>query len=545
MRDRPARILAVDDDADSLALLRTELELAGYEVATAESGQQALNLAAAQTPDLVLLDITMPGLDGFQVCAALRDDEATRTVPVVMVTVSTDRVVRIRALDAGADDFLTKPFDEAELLARVRSLLRMRELHRELADAQAEVVRATTEARERNTQTESEEALRRSEDRLRQSQKMEAIGLLAGGVAHDFNNLLTAIIGFGDLAIDRLAEGDLVRSYVQEIIDAGQRASTLTRQLLVFSRHEMVVPEVLDLNAVVSSVERLLERVIGEDVDMAAILAPDLGLIQADRGHLEQVLLNLAVNARDAMPQGGKLTILTANQDVGPGGDLPPGQYVMVAATDTGTGIPPEVRERIFEPFFTTKETGKGTGLGLSTVYGIVQQMAGHINVYSEAGKGTSFKIYIPRCDEHAMEAGAVVAAPAIAAGTETILLAEDEAGVRNLVRAVLQDEGYTVIEADRGTMALKRAEEYGEAIDLLITDVIMPDINGSELAQQLLAERPDLRVLFMSGYPGDVAVRHGVLAEGASYLAKPFGPRDLARKVRAVLDAPSTTGLD
>ncbi|HEV8266250.1 MAG TPA: response regulator [Gemmatimonadales bacterium] len=383
---------------------------------------------------------------------------------------------------------------------------------------------------------------RQLEEQLRQSQKMEAIGQLAGGVAHDFNNILTAIHGYADLVAADLPAGDRRAEDVDEIRKAARRAAALTRQLLAFSRKQVLEPRVLDVNGLVENLDKMLQPVLGENVDLTAHLAPDLHAVRADPNQLEQVILNLAINARDAMPRGGKLTIETANVDLDEEYAarhvaVVPGRYVMLAVSDTGTGMDAQTQARIFEPFFTTKEPGKGTGLGLSTVYGIVKQSGGNIWLYSEPGRGTTFKIYLPATD-----ASAAAAAPAASAtrldGVETVLLAEDDEPLRRLARRALASRGYTVLEADGGAAALEVGRRHAGPIHLLLTDVVIPDMDGRTLAQALRAERPELRVLYMSGYADKAIVHHGVLDPDVAYLAKPFTTEAVARKVREVLDA-------
>ena len=381
---------------------------------------------------------------------------------------------------------------------------------------------------------------RRLEGQLLQAQKMEAVGRLAGGVAHDFNNLLTVILSYSDLLLEDLPPEIPDRADVAEIRKAAVAASSLTRQLLAFSRQQVLEPRVLDVNTVVASTEKLLTRLLGEDVSLTTTLAAALGAVKVDPGQLEQIIMNLAVNARDAMPRGGRLSIETANVEMDEsyvhGHPLArPGHYVMLAVSDTGTGMDAATQARIFEPFFTTKEAGKGTGLGLATVYGIVRQSSGFIWVYSEPGHGTSFKIYLPRVDEPVSPAGAP--APQVVGGSETVLVVEDVAAVRAVTRQMLERQGYCVLEAANGATALSLARQHQSAIHLLVTDVVMPEVSGRELADQLVQLRPDMRVLFMSGYTDDAVVRHGILQEGIAYLQKPFTPDTLARKVRAVLD--------
>ncbi len=390
---------------------------------------------------------------------------------------------------------------------------------------------------------QAEEALRRSEEQLRQAQKMEAIGRLAGGVAHDFNNLLTAVMGYSEFLLNEFPWDDQRRRYLQEIYNTAERAASLTRQLLAFSRKQVLQPRVVNMNAILASVEKMLRRLIGEDIDLVTVQEPQLGAVKVDPSQIEQVILNLAINARDAMPHGGKLTLETSNVHLDEDyarrhAGVRPGRYVMLAVSDTGSGMDAETRSRIFEPFFTTKRHGKGTGLGLATVYGIVKQSGGHIWVYSEPGRGTTFKIYFPRVEEKAesVDAGAGVAQTL--QGTETILLVEDEEVVRDVASRILDHYGYTVLEARSGAQALRICEEHKGPIHLLVTDVVMPQMSGRQLAEQLAELRPQIKVLYVSGYTDNAIVHHGVLEEGTAFLGKPFTPEALARKVREVLDA-------
>jgi PAS domain S-box-containing protein len=388
-------------------------------------------------------------------------------------------------------------------------------------------------------------AERQLEDQLRQAQKMEAVGRLAGGVAHDFNNLLTVISGRVQLLESQLAPDDATRRHVALIGSAADRATAVTRQLLAFSRKQLLQLEVVDLNAIVESLKTMLRHLIGEDVALVTNLTSAPVWIKADRGQLEQVLMNLAVNARDAMFQGGRLTIETRTVER-PGGferdhlGVQPGSHVLLMVSDTGVGIDAETRAHLFEPFFTTKAPGKGTGLGLATVYGIVTQSGGHISVESEPGRGATFRIYFPRVAAPAGVPETRPAEPPAARGSETILLVEDEEAVRSLVGEILQMRGYTVLEARHPGEALLLAERHPAPIHLLVTDVVMPQMDGHELAERLLSARPELRVIYMSGYTANVSVLRGVLETGSTFLPKPFTPDALARRVREVLDTPA-----
>jgi two-component system cell cycle sensor histidine kinase/response regulator CckA len=383
---------------------------------------------------------------------------------------------------------------------------------------------------------------RRLELQFLQAQKMEAIGRLAGGVAHDFNNLLTVIQSYTDLMLEDLAPEDTKRDDLLEVRKAAEAATALTRQLLAFSRRQVLQPKVLNLNTILANTEKMLRRLIGEDVRLTTSSAPDLGLVKVDPGQLEQVIMNLAVNARDAMPQGGQLTIETTNVEMDEsylrGHTVAlPGRYVMLAVSDTGIGMDAATQARIFEPFFTTKEPGKGTGLGLATVYGIVKQSGGFIWVYSEPGQGTTFKVYLP------LAGGSVESEPAPTAvpprGRETVLIAEDMAAVRAVTKQMLERQGYTVLEAPDGESALQLAGQHPGPIELLVTDVVMPMLGGRQLASRLRELRPNVKVLYISGYTDDAIVHHGILDAGIAYLQKPYTPDALARKVREVLGPP------
>ena len=392
-------------------------------------------------------------------------------------------------------------------------------------------------------QKRAEEALCRSEEQLRQSQKMEAIGRLAGGVAHDFNNLLSVILSRTSILLEELGPAEAIREDLEEIARAGQRGADLTRQLLMFSRQEVVAPRILDLNVTVANLDKLLRHIVGEDIELVHHRTEVPALVQADPSHLDQVIMNLVVNARDATPPGGKLTLETrsvvldedyARTHLG----VAPGPYVMLAVSDTGTGMDRETQKRIFEPFFTTKEKGKGTGLGLSTVLGIVERSGGAVWVYSEPGRGTTFRVYLPRV---AGEPDAEASGPTLVEdlrGSETILLVEDEDQIRKVAREILLKQGYRVIEARNGVEAMAAAEQHPGNIDLLVSDVVMPQMGGPELAERLVRLRPTMKVLCMSGYTDDALIRHGALKGSIAYLQKPITPATLARKTRTVLDA-------
>jgi PAS domain S-box-containing protein len=392
-------------------------------------------------------------------------------------------------------------------------------------------------------------ARKQLEEQLIQSRKMEAVGRLAGGIAHDFNNLLTIISGYNRLLLDRLPPQDANRGYAEEILKAGERAAALTRQLLMFSRREMTPPRVVNLNKIISSASQMLRRLIPQSIELVFIPHPNLGNVKADPGQMEQALVNLVINARDAMPKGGKITIETANVEL----DheycrthlgVAPGRYVMMAVTDSGRGMDPETKRHIFEPFFTTKAPGQGTGLGLSTVYGIVKQNHGDIWVYSEIERGTTFKVYLPRVDQPEEEEQKTPEIPSKSRlGGETILVVEDEPGVRNLVRTVLAENGYRVLVAADILEALQISQRHGGPIDLLLTDVVLPHASGIEVAKHLQASRPNLRVLYMSGYTENAVTHQSALDTNVELLPKPFSFEQLLIRVRQLLDIRSPAG--
>ena len=411
-----------------------------------------------------------------------------------------------------------------------------------ITDESGKVVKMIGTAQDITETKRAEEALRRSEEQLRQAQKMEAVGRLAGGVAHDFNNLLTVINGYCAMSVQKMKPNSALRKNFEEIESAAERAAALTAQLLAFSRKQVLKPRVLNLNTIVGGMEKMLRRLIGEDIELTTTFDAALGNVKADPGQIEQVILNMAVNARDAMPRGGKLTIRATNVSLDQttrmrNRELEVGEYIMLAISDTGVGMTEEVRAHLFEPFFTTKGLGRGTGLGLATCYGIVCQSGGDIRVYSEPNRGTTFKIYLPRVD-------AAVAPPSrsrdgnvLPRGTESILVVEDEAAVRRLAITVLRNQGYQVHEAHDGLEALNVISQ-GTPLDLILTDVIMPKMSGKELYDRLKVTNPDVKVLFMSGYTDDALALHGVLDAEFSFIEKPFSPSRLARKVRETIDA-------
>jgi signal transduction histidine kinase len=511
------KILIVEDEIVVARDLENQLRALGYVVSgTAASGEEAVTLAKQAAPDLVLMDIRLQGrLDGI---AAADEIRKRLQLPVVYLTAHADDSTVRRARATEPFGYLLKPFEERELRITLEMALYKHRAERER---------------------------KHLEEQLFQAQKMESIGRLAGGVAHDFNNLLTAINGNCSLLLRSMAADHPWREIVEDIFRAGERAAELTRQLLAFSRKQLLQPRVLDLNAVVTGMKKMLARIIGETIVLKTELQADLGPVRADQGQMEQVILNLTFNARDAMPEGGTLTLATAEVELGEKGipghpEIRPGHYRRLTVTDTGHGMDAAVRERIFEPFFTTKELGKGTGMGLAMVYGIVKQSDGHILVQSMPGSGTTFSIYLPAA---ARDTAAPVPAPTnpvLAGGTETILLVEDEHSVRITLRRVLSLCGYTVLEARHGHEANQLSERHAGHIDLLISDVQMPQLGGPDLARLLRQNRPDLKVLFISGY-GDNRLVAQSGAGGDPFLQKPFTPEALTAKVREALDGKAT----
>ncbi len=642
-----AGVLIVDDTPAKLVALAAIVSGMALEIVTATSGEQALRQLLKRDFAVILLDVNMPTMDGFETATLIRGRPRSADTPIIFVTAEAhSEAEHFRGYTLGAVDFIYSPIVPEILRAKVQVFVNLfclqrqlmlqhehleslvvqrtaalteRELrYRKLTEASFDGIAITVEgviteanpgvaeifgypldevisrpildfvadeSREAvlqrfskgekgrfeftgkhkdgrkiqlETTTRKHDVSGRSgrisairdvtetrvlEAQLRQAQKMDAIGQLAGGVAHDFNNLLTAILGYSDFVIDTFEPQDRRRADMEEVIKAAQRAATLTMQLLAFSRKQVLQPTAVDLNAVVTGTHQMLSRLIGEHVDLVPILAPDLGAVRADSGQLEQVLMNLVLNARDAMPSGGRVVIETSNIELDETSvrqhvAVRPGSYVMLGVSDTGHGMDEQTQSRLFEPFFTTKEPGKGTGLGLSTVYGIVKQSGGNIWVDSKPGHGTTFTIYLPRVAEIAEPLA--MASPPVGppTGTETILVVEDTDGLRTLARKILERYGYTVIDAPNGEEALRICERHEGAIHLLLTDVVMPGMSGRVLADRLAQLRSETRVLFTSGYTDDAIVHHGILRTGTAFLQKPYVLDSLARKVREVLDA-------
>ena len=518
------RLVLVEDSEDDARLILHELRRGGFDVTArrVDTPQALASLLADGEWDLVISDHNLPQFSAPEALRLVR--ERAHYLPFIIVSGSIGEDLAVSAMKAGAADYLVKG-----QLTRLAPAVR-----RELADAA-----------QRRQRAQAEETLRHTEQQLRQAQKMEAVGRLAGGIAHDFNNLLTAILGYSELVLQEMPSDAAGRADIDEIKKAGDRAAALTRQLLAFSRQQVLEPRVADFNEIVANVEKLLRRMIGADVELVTELDPAIGHVRVDPGQMEQVLMNLAVNARDAMPEGGRLCIRTSERVFTQpyraySATMDPGRYLLATVSDTGAGMPPDIVKQIFDPFFTTKGVGEGTGLGLSTVYGIVKQSSGYIFVDSEPSRGTAFEIYLPCVDEpvDALKQGATPLQSV--EGSETILLVDDDAGIRELVSRAFKDNGYHVLTAPDGMEAMAVAEAHAGAIHILITDLVMPRMGGAELAGQLTAAHRDLAVLYISGYTDRHEWKLEASQVGRAYLQKPFTPSVLMRKVRELLDTTS-----
>ncbi len=509
---RPLRILHLEDDPNDALLVSRALATDGLacDITPASSRNEFTSQLSRGGFDLILSDYKLPGFDGLSALGLAR--QKLPEVPFILVSGTIGEEAAIESLRAGATDYVLK-----HRLTRLAPTVR----------------RALNEVEERRQRS-------RLEQQFLGAQKMEAVGRLAGGVAHDFNNLLTVINGYSHLLLARLDAQSPLRPELSEIRKAGERAASLTRQLLAFSRRQVLEPKVLDINPVVLELEKMLRRLIGENIELVTDLAPGLGRVKIDPGQIEQVIMNLVVNARDAMPEGGQVTLQTRGVEVSEEdkallGEIRPGSYVTLSVADNGCGMDREVQSHIFEPFFTTKEQGKGTGLGLATVYGIVKQSGGSIWVDSEPGRGSTFRIHLPLSREQPQRTPGEEARVEIERGHETILVVEDDPGVRGLIEAALTRSGYTVLPACGPGEARDLCQKHPGRIHLLLTDIVMPETSGHELAKALMPQRPDMGVLFMSGYTDE-----SVLAQGgplqAPFLQKPFSPERLAQKVREVL---------
>jgi two-component system cell cycle sensor histidine kinase/response regulator CckA len=515
-------ILHLEDNPNDAALVQSTLEAGGIACATTCVRSRDDFVAALERGgvDLILSDFSVPAFDGFSALEIAH----TRwlDIPFILVSGTLGEERAIDSLKSGATDYVLKGH-----LPRLVPAVR----------------RAMLEVKERVER-------RKLEAQLIEAQKMEVIGHLAAGVAHDFNNILAVIMGYGNLITAGLEPDSPLQKYAEEIQHAADRAVGLTRQLLIFSRKQVVQPVVLNLNDAVKDMDKMLRRLVDENIALTVLPGTEIGSVKADAGYIGQVLMNLIVNARDAMPNGGKLVIATSNVTLDENDGhahvgVIPGDYVMLSVSDTGTGMTDEVKARLFEVFFTTKPAGKGTGLGLATCQTIVKQCCGHIVVESALGKGTTFKIYFPRVDQApAIAVGPVITGP-LPRGTETLLIVEDEPSVRHLARGVLEAQGYKVLSASNGQDALRVAREHKEPpIRLVVTDVIMPLMGGKVMAEWLKTTYPDLKILFTSGYTDDAIAHHGVLETGIAFLSKPYTPAMLARKVRAMLDNETDTSV-
>jgi signal transduction histidine kinase len=509
------QLLLIEDNPGDARLVREALRQAkpqsdSFQLHWVDRLQKGLTLLAEQKTDLVLLDLSLPDAQGLAGMKHLR--VCAPDIPIIVLTGMQDEHAALEALQLGAQDYLVKDELQGKLLARsIRyALERMRER-------------------------------KRFESQLVQAQKMDALGRLAGGVAHDFNNIVTIILGHAELHLAALPADSPSRQHVLPIISAANRAASLTRQLLAFSRKQAHRPELLDIGPILSEFGKMLRRVIDERIEITIRTVPDLGYIKADRTQVEQVILNLAINARDAMPKGGRLVIEAGNATIADADQLchdpiEPGEYVVLTVADTGIGMDEATRDKIFEPFFTTKPPGQGTGLGLAMVYGIVTQNGGHIWVYSEKDCGTTFKVYLPRFSGFELSVASRPIVEAARRGTETILVVEDENNLRSLVEGILTGWGYRVLLAGDGEQALEICRNYQGTIDLVITDIVMPRMSGVELIRQVRQLHPETLYVCMSGYPGDLALRNDVI-DANHYLQKPFAPSELSRLLRRILD--------
>jgi two-component system, cell cycle sensor histidine kinase and response regulator CckA len=517
----PLHILHLEDDPHDAALVQATLQSEGIacETVRVESRDEFVAALEHGGIDLVLSDFSLPAFDGLSAAQIVR--ARWPAIPLILVSGTLGEELAVDSFKSGATDYVLK-----ERLSRLAPAVR----------------RAMEEVEQRAEQ-------RRTEAKFIEAQKMEVIGQLAGGVAHDFNNILAIIMGYSDLAMQKLAPDNLIRSHLETIRSAAERAAGLTRQLLIFSRKQTVQLAVLDLNDVVKDLDKMLRRLIDENIEMEIVLGNQIGRLKGDEGYVGQVLMNLVVNARDAMPNGGKLTIATGNATLDENyarthAGAKAGDYVMFSVSDTGSGMTEEVKAHLFEAFFTTKPKGKGTGLGLATCLTIVQQSCGYIEVLSELGQGTTFKIYFPRVEQPLDVSAGVSRNGSMPRGTETLLLVEDEPAVRLLAGDILEGRGYRVLRASNGQEGLKAAREcQRQPISLVITDVIMPLMGGKVMAQWLKTSYPDLKILFTSGYNEDAIENLGAPGEGIEFLGKPYTPATLTRKVRQMLDESKQAG--
>ncbi len=561
-----SRLLIVDDKQENLYMLQVLLSANGFQVELAANGAEALERARRAPPDLIISDILMPVMDGFALCRAWKEDARLKHIPFVFYTATyTDPKDEDFALSLGAERFIVKPLEPDKFLALLLNTIETHKasqpaaptqpaeeatyykeynaaLIRKLEDKMLQLAEANRILERDIVEIKrAEEERRRLQDQIIQAQKLESVGRLAGGIAHDFNNMLVVILGHVELAMKRIDPTHPIHADLEEIQKAAQRSADLTHRLLGFARKQIAAPKILDLNKTVEGMLKMLRRLIGEDIDLAWMPGSGLWSVKIDPAQVDQVLANLCVNARDAIAGVGKVTIETHNAAFDAAycsehAGVHPGEYVLLAVSDNGCGMDQETQAHLFEPFFTTKGIGQGTGLGLATVYGIVRQNNGFITLHSEPGQGTTVKVYLPRFAGGPVEPTADLTAETPKGRGETVLLVEDEALNLNVSQAMLEDLGYRVLTAGTPGEALHKARAHGGEIRLLITDVVMPEMNGRALAKLLREMHPGMKCLFSSGYTANVIAHQGVLDEGEHFLQKPFTMRDLAIQVRKAL---------
>lgn len=568
-----SKLLIVDDNQQNLYLLQVLLSAKGFQVELASNGAEALERARRVPPDMVISDILMPVMDGFALCRAWKDDERLKNIPFVFYTATyTDSKDEALALSLGADRFIIKPVEPHKFLALLEETMNNYEANQPVAPCQhveeGEYYKKYNEAlirkleakmlqleeanrtleRDITERKQAEEERRKFQDQMIQAQKMESIGRLAGGIAHDFNNMLGVIFGCVEMALLQLDQAHPVYANIKEIQGAAQRSAALTRQLLAFARRQAVSRKALNMNDTMAGMLNILQRLIGENIELVWKPGTGLWLVKMDPSQVDQILANLCVNARDAISGAGQVLIETNNvvfdaascrQHEG----LAPGEYVRLSVSDNGCGMDKETLAHLFEPFFTTKGIGKGTGLGLATVYGIVKQNEGHISIRSEPNHGTTFGIYFPRCAARVEQDRPPVLTVSASHGQETILLVEDEPLLMRLIQMMLESLGYHVFSATTPGEAIRLAEEHVGAIHLLMTDLVMPEINGRQLSKQIQKHHPQVKSLFMSGYTAEVIGANGFFEEDEHFLQKPFSRNELAAKIREILDTKQAVG--